>query len=710
MTDTFTVSSDIADAAERARALRDTLAAHNIAYYVQDAPAVSDAEYDALMRELVAIETAFPEIVSSDSPTQRVGAAPLTAFGTITHGKQMLSLGNAFSPDELREFDKRAKRTLGMAESAPIEYLCELKLDGSAVSLTYEKGMLTQAATRGDGVTGENITQNVRTIRGLPLKLSGDNSRKSPEAISLIPERIEIRGEIFLPHTEFARANADREQSGEATFANPRNAAAGSLRQLDSSVTAKRGLQIYLYALGESRGYAPESQAELLAQLRRWGLPVNPEATLCTDIESVVAFVEAWDMKKNALGYDTDGVVVKVNDYALQAELGQVSRAPRWAIAYKYPAMQVETVVEDIVAQVGGTGALTPLAFLKPVRVGGVEVSRATLHNQDETDRKDVRVGDTVVVQRAGEVIPEIVRSVPEKRPEGTTRFVIPAVCPSCGAATVRAEGEAVVRCPNAESCPAQFQRRLERFVSRDALDIAGLGERHIAQLIDAKLVKDAADLFTLTKENLLPLERMGDKLADNILAAIGGRKQTTLSRLLYGLAIRHCGDKASSLLAGHFGTLEKIAGASAGDMAAVHEIGNTTAESVAAYFALAETALLLTKLKSAGVEAAGDDNAPQSDHFAGKTFVFTGSLSRFSREDAEALVKKHGGRASGSVSKNTSYLVAGDKVGSKREKAESLKVSVITEDEFADMLPASERDVLSDLFADAANTGEKAD
>ncbi|MBC8141244.1 MAG: NAD-dependent DNA ligase LigA, partial [Armatimonadetes bacterium] len=459
MTDTFTIPADIATAAERARVLRDTLAAHNIAYYVHDAPAVSDAEYDALMRELVALEEAFPESVTGDSPTQRVGAAPLTAFGTITHGKQMLSLGNAFSADELREFDKRAKRTLGMTEPAPIEYLCELKLDGSAVSLTYEKGVLTQAATRGDGVTGENITQNVRTIRGLPLKLSGDNC----------PERIEIRGEIFLPHNEFARANADREQSGEATFANPRNAAAGSLRQLDSSVTAKRGLQIYLYALGESKGYAPESQAELLAQLRRWGLPVNPEARLCADIDAVAAFVAAWDEKKNALGYDTDGVVVKVNDYQLQAELGQVSRAPRWAIAYKYPAMQVETIVEDIVAQVGGTGALTPLAFLKPVRVGGVEVSRATLHNQDETDRKDVRVGDTVVVQRAGEVIPEIVRSVPEKRPEGTTRFVIPAVCPSCGTATVRAEGEAVVRCPNAESCPAQFQRRLERFVSRDA-------------------------------------------------------------------------------------------------------------------------------------------------------------------------------------------------------------------------------------------------
>ena len=677
-------------AAARAQALRDQIAAHNIAYYVRDEPAVSDAEYDALMQELVRIEGAFPELVSADSPTQRVGAAPASAFGSVMHRKPMLSLGNAFNADDLREFDKRAKRTLGMSDlTTPIEYVCELKLDGLAVSLTYENGVFVQGATRGDGATGENITQNLRTVRGLPLKLQGTNC----------PERIEIRGEVFLNHAEFARINGEREATGEATFANPRNAAAGSLRQLDSSKTASRRLQIYLYAIGESVGYAPGSQTDLLKQLREWGLPVNPHATVCADIEGVVGFVAEWDAKKNAVPYDTDGVVVKVNDYALQAELGQVSRAPRWAIAYKYPAMQVETVVEDIVVQVGRTGSLNPLAILKPVAVGGVIVSRATLHNQDEIDRKNVRIGDTVIVQRAGEVIPEIVRSIEEKRPENSERFVLPAVCPSCGTEAVRPDGEAVLRCPNAKGCPAQLQTRLEHFVSRNALDIAGLGERHIAQLIEAGLIKDAADLFTLQKDDLLPLERMGDKLADNILAAIAERKNTTLSRLLLGLGIRHVGERSSGILAGHFGTLDKIAVASADDMDKIHEIGLTTAESVSAFFGLPETSELLAKLKSAGVEAAGDDNAPQSDFLAGKTFVFTGSLTRFTREDAEAMVKRLGGRASGSVSKATSYLVAGDKAGSKLDKAQTLKVPVLTEDEFAAMLPAGEADSLGGLF-----------
>lgn len=664
--------------AERARILRDEIARHNIAYYVHDTSNISDAEYDTLLRELQSIETAFPELISPDSPTQRVGAAPLSAFGSVIHRKPMLSLGNAFNADELREFDKRAKRTLGMDLDKPIEYICELKLDGLAVSLTYENGVFVQGATRGDGATGEDITQNLRTIRGLPLKLAGDNC----------PERVEIRGEVFLSHAEFARINAEREQSGEPTFANPRNAAAGSLRQLDSNVTGKRRLQIYLYAIGESKGYEPASQTALLDQYREWGLPVNPHRQISDTIEGVIQFVDEWGAKKNAIPYDTDGVVVKVNDFGLQKELGQVSRAPRWAIAYKYPAMQVETLVEDIVIQVGRTGSLNPLAILKPVSVGGVIVSRATLHNQDEVDRKDVRVGDTVVIQRAGEVIPEIVRSIPEKRPQGTERFLIPTTCPSCGSEVVRPAGEAVVRCVNAKGCPAQLQTRLEHFVSRNALDIAGLGERHIAQLIEAELIKDAADLFTLKKEDLLPLERMGDKLADNILNGIAERKNTTLSRLLFAFGIRHCGEKASGILAGHFGTLDKVAVASADEMEKIHEIGRTTAESVSAFFGLPETQELLAKLKDAGVEAAGDENAPQTDHFVGKTFVFTGALTRFTREDAEALVKKHGGRASGSVSKQTSYLVAGDKAGSKLEKAQSLKVTVITEDEFADLLP----------------------
>ena len=672
---------DIQAASERARFLRDEITRHNIAYHVNDAPTISDAEYDALMNELRGIEGTFPELVSPDSPTQRVGGAPVAGFGSVMHRRPMLSLGNAFSAGELLEFDKRAKRTLGMDADGAIEYICELKLDGLAVSLTYENGVFTQGATRGDGATGENITQNLRTIKTLPLKLQTEKS----------PPLIEIRGEAFLTHAEFARINAEREQSGEPTFANPRNAAAGGLRQLDPAITAKRGLKIYLYAMGEAQGFAPESQEGLLQQYQAWGLPTNPKRQICPDIQAVIAFVDDWGEKKNALEYDTDGVVVKVNSFALQRELGQVARAPRWAIAYKYPALQVETVIEDIVVQVGRTGALTPTAILKPVAVGGVIVGRATLHNQDEIERKNVCIGDTVVIQRAGEVIPEVVRVVLEKRPADVVPYRIGAACPSCGTPIVRAEGEAVMRCPNAKGCPAQLQTRLEHFVSRNALDIAGLGERHIAQLIKEGLVKDPADLFTLQKEQLLPLERMGDKLADNILAGIASRKQTSLSRLLFAFGIRHAGEKAASVLAQRFGTLEKVAAASAEEMEQVHEIGRTTAESVAAFFGLEEIRELLRKLKEAGVEAQGDESAPISDHFAGKTFVFTGSLTQRTREDAEALVKSLGGRASGSVSKQTSYLVAGENAGSKLAKAEQLGVTVLTEEQFAELLPGFE-------------------
>ncbi len=677
---TPTLPDDIHAAAERARVLRDELQRHNIAYYVHDAPTVSDAEYDALMNELVALETKFPELVSPDSPTQRVGAAPVSAFGSITHKRPMLSLGNAFSDEDLRSFDTRAKRALGMDLAAPVDYICELKMDGLAVSLTYENGVFTQGATRGDGTTGEDITQNLRTLKSLPLRLHGDKC----------PALIEIRGEVFLTHQEFARINAEREKSGEPTFANPRNAAAGSLRQLDPRITAGRRLQIYLYGIGETQGYRPDTQAGLLDQYRAWGLPTNPFRQLCANIEEVIAFVGEWQDKKNAIDYDMDGVVVKVNDIRLQEELGQVARAPRWAIAYKYPALQVQTKVEDIVVQVGRTGSLTPLAWLASVAVGGVKVSRATLHNQDEIERKDIRIGDTVVIQRAGEVIPEVVRVVLEARPEGTVPYRLPDTCPSCGTPVVRPEGEAVTRCPNVAGCPAQLQTRFEHFVSRNALDIAGLGERHIAQLIAAGLVKDPADLFFLKKDDLLPLERMGDKLADNILNAIEKSKKTTLSRLIFGFGMRHVGERASTVLARRYHTLEKLAAATADELEAVHEIGRITAESVAAFFALPETKTMLDKLHRAGVEAAGDDSAPVSDHFAGKTFVFTGALTQRTREEAEALVRRFGGRASGSVSKQTSYLVAGENAGSKLTKAQSLNVTVLTEDEFASLLPDS--------------------
>lgn len=665
--------------AERAAWLREELRRHNALYYVHAAPEVSDAHYDRLYHELVALETQHPELVSPDSPTQRVGAAPVAAFGSLTHKRPMLSLGNAFSPEDLREFDGRVKRHLGMPEQEQLAYLCELKLDGLSVSLTYEDGMLVQGATRGDGTTGEDITQNLRTIASIPLRLTGER----------LPRLIELRGEAFLTHGEFARINAERESKGEPTFANPRNAAAGSLRQLDPRITASRKLKVWFYAVGESSGWEPPSQRGLLEQLKAWGLPTNPERALGESIEEVIAIITAWAEKKNTLDYDTDGVVVKVNDFSLQRELGQVSRAPRWAIAYKYPALQVETVVEKIEAQVGRTGAITPLAFLKPVAVGGVVVSRATLHNQGEIDRKDVREGDTVVVQRAGEVIPEVVQVVRDKRPEGTSPYKLPRFCPSCETELVRPEGEAVTRCPNTQACPAQLQTRLEYFVSRNALNIDGLGGERLAQLVEAGLVRDAADLFTLTREQLLPLERMGEKLADNLIKALETGKNTTLARLLVALGIRHVGEGGASRLAQGFGSLEKLRAATVEQLAQVPDVGLTTAQSV--YDWLQGNGALLDKLSAVGVVAQGDEAAPTSDHFAGKSFVFTGGLERFTREEAEAQVKRLGGRATGSVSKQTSYVVAGPGAGSKLAKAQQLGIPVLTEDEFAELLPSAD-------------------
>lgn len=663
----------------RAADLRSELHRHNVAYYIDDRPTVSDAEYDELMRELQLLEAENPALVTADSPTQRVGAAPASAFGSLLHRRPMLSLGNCFSNEDLRDFDGKVKRYLGMEATNVIEYCCELKLDGLSVSLTYENGALITGATRGDGTTGENITQNLKTLRSIPLRLSGEN----------LPSLIEVRGEVFLTHREFARINSEREATGEPTFANPRNAAAGSLRQLDSKVTASRNLKAYFYAVGECVGWEPNSQRHLLDALKSWGLPVNPEASLRADIEGVIAHVASWSERKSNLDYDTDGMVVKVNDRALQLELGQVSRAPRWATAYKYPALQVETVVEEILVQVGRTGAITPLAALRPVSVAGVIVARATLHNQDEITRKDVRVGDTVVVQRAGEVIPEIVSVVTTKRSADAVPYLLPTECPSCGATLVRPEGEAVTRCLNAVDCPAQLQTRLEHFVSRNALNIDGLGGERLAQFLDAGLVSDAADLFTLAKEDLLPLERMGEKLADNLLGELASKRKTTLARLLFGLGIRHIGEGGASRLAQRFGTLEALRAATVEQIERTPDIGGTTAESVCAW--IGSNAALLDKLIAVGVEAEGDERAPTSDHFAGKTFVFTGALEIFTREDAEALVRKLGGRASGSVSKQTSYVVSGPGAGSKLAKAERLGIAILTEAEFSELLPTND-------------------
>ncbi len=688
---------------QRVEALRAQLRNANYLYYAQDAPELSDAAYDALMRELRELEERFPELLTPDSPTERVGTEAVNLFAPYPHRVSMLSLDNAFSADNLRSWEDRLRRQLGAGPELAIEYICELKIDGLSVNLTYENGQFISGGTRGDGLTGEDITPNLRTISALPKQLrplssrasNGDNSviplSEGAEAVPTpggqgVPARIEIRGEVFMSHREFARINGEAEEQGGRTFANPRNAAAGSLRQKDIAVTAKRRLDIFLYAVGECEGWTFQSQHDLLQAYRVWGLRTNPNVRVCEGIEQVIEFCDEWSGKKGELPYDIDGVVVKVNSFSLQRELGQVSsRAPRWAIAYKYPALQVRTRVESIEVQVGRTGALTPVANLTPVALAGVMVARATLHNEDEIRRKDVRIGDWVVVQRAGEVIPEIVEVVKGERTGDEIEFAMPANCPSCGAQVVRAEGEAVLRCPN-EECPKKMHERIRYFASRMAMDIEGLGDKQCEQLTQVGLVRDVADIYALTKEQMLSLERMGDKLATKILDHIEGSKTRPLARLIAGLGIRHIGEHSSEVLASHFGTLEKLAAASVDELAGVFEIGRRTAESIRAFFDEPHNQRTLSKLHKAGVRPQSHDSAPHSDRFAGKSFVFTGTLIRLKRDEAETLVKHLGGRASGSVSKQTSYLVAGGEAGSKLTRAQQLGIPVLTEDEFLQM------------------------
>lgn len=664
------------DVKERIDWLRNEIARHNTMYYIHDAPTISDAEYDSLLQELHGLEAENPNLVTGDSPTQRVGAPLSGGFAEVTHGRPMLSLANAFSATDLVEFDARIKRFLELDQAEEIQYCCELKLDGLAVSLTYAKGVLMRAATRGDGSTGEDITANVRTIRSIPLRLAVDDA----------PDIIEIRGEVYLPHTEFKRINDLRDAAGEPTFANPRNAAAGSLRQQDPKITAERRLAAAFYSLGESSAAEPASQIALLDWLRSAGLQTDSHVNLCNGIDAVIAHIEAWEKLREHLPYDTDGMVIKVNDSDMQRRLGAVARAPRWAIAFKYPAQQVETVVEDILVQVGRTGAITPLAKLRPVNCAGVTVSRATLHNQSEIDRKDVRVGDTVVIQRAGEVIPEVVSVVVAKRLDSSQPYSIPSVCPSCGTELIRPDGEAVIRCPNVTECPAQLQTRLEHFVSRLAFNIDGLGGERLAQMIDAGIVTCAADIFRITPDVLLGLDRMGAKLADNLMKGIDSSRQISLSRFIYSLGIRHIGERASEILANHFVTLAALRAATVDELVKVHEIGQSTAESVTDWLSRHQTTI--DDILSAGVTVSDADVSASRDVLTGQVFVFTGALERLTRESAEALVRSLGGTATGSVSKKTTCLVAGPGAGSKLAKAESLGVQIIDEATFIASLP----------------------
>lgn len=736
-----------AEAEKRVGGLREQINHHNYRYYVLDDPQIPDSEYDRLLRELQQLEQQYPELITPDSPTQRVGAAPLQAFEKVEHRIPMLSLENAFGDQEFKEFDRRVRDRLSPGEG--VVYAAEPKLDGLAISLRYEEGLLVQAATRGDGRSGENVTQNVRTIASVPLRLSGENP----------PPVVEVRGEIFMPKKGFEALNQRQRERGEKTFANPRNAAAGSLRQLDSRITAQRPLAMFCYGVGEVLGHPmTPSHSGNMALLRDWGLPVSPELECCDTPNACHAYFAKIGERRDALPYDIDGVVFKVDLIDQQNRLGFVARAPRWAIAQKFPAQEELTVVEGIEFQVGRTGALTPVARLQPVSVGGVTVSNATLHNMDEIERKDVRVGDTVIVRRAGDVIPEVLRSLPERRPEGALPVKLPAHCPVCNSAVVRPQGEAVARCSGGLFCSAQRKQALRHFASRKALDIEGLGDKLVEQLVDNGLVKDPADLFSLSQQQLAGLERMGDKSAANLVAALRKSRETTLGRFLFALGILGIGESMAATLATELGTLEAIEALRLSDLVEIKEsqaknlqlqlaaqglrdqplqdvdppaslkwckhihlatlaerypkvadllaaeptevansprlkiegVGEVLAEKLVTFFSQSHNLEVIDKLRQAGVCWPDPEQPAQADAlpFSGKTFVLTGKLSQ-SRDVYKQQLIALGAKIAGSVSKNTDFVVAGEDAGSKLAKAQQLGVEVLDESGLLELMPS---------------------
>ncbi|QIA62734.1 NAD-dependent DNA ligase LigA [Vibrio astriarenae] len=662
----------------RLNELRETLHYHAVKYYVEDSPELPDAEYDRLMRELLELEAAHPELVTIDSPSQRVGGAPLAGFESVAHELPMLSLDNAFDDAELDGFAKRANERL-MGEKVE-QFCCEPKLDGLAVSLLYENGVLVQAATRGDGTTGENITENVRTISAIPLKLQGNDW----------PTRIEVRGEVFMPKAGFERLNEQALKKGEKVFVNPRNAAAGSLRQLDSRITATRPLSFYAYSVGIVEGMAlSESHYERFLQLKGWGLPMCPETQRLDSLEQVKQYYTDILDKRDALPYEIDGVVIKVDSIAQQESLGFVARAPRWAIAYKFPAQEELTTLNDVEFQVGRTGAITPVAKLEPIFVGGVTVSNATLHNADEIARLGVKIGDCVIIRRAGDVIPQIVSVVTERRPENAQEIVFPTQCPVCQSQVERVEGEAVARCSGGLVCQAQRKEALKHFVSRKALDVDGLGEKVIEQLVDREMVETPADLFKLSAGVITVLDRMGPKSAQNVVNALDKSKQTTLPRFLYSLGIREVGEATAANLAQHFFTLDAIMAASHEKLLQVSDVGEIVASHITAFFAQEKNQLVIRDLIEQGViwadVAEMDESTPQP--LAGLTVVLTGSLSKLTRSDAKAALQALGAKVTGSVSKKTDMLFAGENAGSKLAKAQELGIEIKTEDDLIAML-----------------------
>lgn len=665
-------------AEKRIAELCSAIERHNRLYYLEDAPEIPDAEYDALFRELLELENRFPHLASPASPTRRVGAPPLEKFTQVSHRIPMLSLENVLTEQELMDFDERVKRFLALPPDGDLEYTCEPKMDGLAVELIYERGVFAGGSTRGDGFTGEDVTQNLKTVKTIPLRLHGEAQ----------PERLEVRGEIYLALKAFQKLNAEREEEGEQPFANPRNAAAGSLRQLDSRITARRPLSLFCYGPGIVEGHEFTSQSQFLRTISEWGLPVNTLSTKVIGIRGVLDYYRRLAELRDTLDYEIDGVVVKVDSFPLQRELGEKSRSPRWAVAFKFPPRQACTVVEDIIPQVGRTGVITPVANLRPVEVSGVMVSRATLHNWDELEKKDIRIGDTVLVERAGDVIPAVVKALPEKRDGNERRVSAPVRCPECGSETVRIAGEVAVRCPDL-SCPAQIRESIIHFASRNAMDIEGLGERYIEQLLRLGMVKDVSDLYYLKRSDFMRFDRMGEKLADNLLTAINRSKQRPLSRFIHALGIRHVGEHTAKLLASAFGTMENLEMASEEELLSIREIGPQVAQSIVSFFRNPRNRETINRMISAGVSPL-DEERRHGGRLSGMTFVFTGTLGRFSREEAKRLVEREGGHAAGSVSRKTDFVVAGTEAGSKLDKARRLGVKILSEEEFLTMMEGS--------------------
>jgi DNA ligase (NAD+) len=663
--------------AERAQELRGLIHYHNAKYFVEAKPEISDLEFDRLVKELEKIEQAHPELITPDSPTQRVGGQPIEGFVTVKHRQAMLSIDNTYNAEELREFDRRVRKLL---PGETVTYVVELKIDGVAISLTYEDGLFTVGATRGDGERGDDVTHNLKTIRGLPLRLRADHP----------PKLFEARGEVYMTREDLARLNRDRLAKDLEPFANPRNSAAGSLKLLDPRLCAERRLRLFTYSLGATQGTTAQTHFEALDLLRRYGFPVNPHIRACETIDQAIAHCDEWAERRHELTYETDGMVIKVNDFDQQRRLGATSKAPRWVVAFKYAAEQALTKLLKIEVQVGKTGILTPVAHLEPVQLAGTTVSRASLHNADEIARKDIRVGDTVLVEKAGEIIPYVIRTEPSARTGAERVFHFPSQCPVCGSPVEREEGAVYYRCTG-PACPAQLKERLRFYAYRKAMDIEGLGTAIIDQLVDTGLVRSIPDLYRLELEPLVELERMGKKSAHNLLAGIEASKGRGLTRVLTGLAIRHVGDHVAELLAAEFGNIDDLMHASVERLAQVEGIGQERADSIHRFFANPVGRKTIEELRGLGLKMAEDAHPAPADvgdaQLTGKVFVVTGTLARHSREEIESLIKQLGGKTTGSVSKKTDYVVAGDKAGSKLDKAKQLGVPVLSEEEFEKLI-----------------------